>query len=266
MKLIYTFPLLLAVPSALADISTGAPAPAPLPKQEAYHSELLAANAVHAIFKEIRTLPVVSLEENAPATEEVAVFEVKQNLAYRRYDRMGDPVLQPGKIFPVSLASDLPGQDAALGAKIREMKPGDEALLNIDHIYLFREQGNENVRACTRFVPVAPQATPAPAADDATAAPAAPEPPAADAPEPTPAVTPIPLVPAKPTMSNFTSSARSVESRVSIEPDGQGGMKRTKIEIHREWSPSGEQHVRKFINDVEVDPNTDQPLKLSEQE
>lgn len=252
-----TVPAVLALPSAAwADITT----PAEAPQRAAYHADLLASNAVHAVFKEIRSLPVVRLDA-APGTEEVAVFEVKQNLAHRRYDRMGDGALQTGKLFSVSLATDIPGQDAALADKLRGMKPGDEALLNMDHIYVFREEGNENVRACTRFAqvqpkqPEAPESAPqeqetpaAPSAPDATA-----EPPAAQ----DDTAMPLPLQPA------FSAVGSSVESRITVEPDGLGGMKRMKIEVHREWGSNGEQRVRKFINDVEVDPQTDQPLGLS---
>ena len=256
--------VLPAVTTAWADIGMGRPSPSVvnLPRQGVYHSDLLASNAVHAVFKGLRTIPVVNLALPTDATEEVAVFEVKQNLAHRRYDRMGDGALNPGKLFPVSLAADVPGQDADVGRQIREMKPGDEALLNIDHIYLFRDEGNENVRAVTRFAkmqPKQPAVQSAPGQPDAPAAAPAPsekpEPDAAAAAHPA-EEQPAPLTP-EPESSNF---ARSVESSVSILPDGKGGMRRTKVEIIRTWTPGSDQEkVRKFINDVEVDPKTDQP-------
>ena len=241
-----------------------------MPRQGVYHSDLLASNAVHAIFKGLRTIPVVDLTKPTDATEEVAVFEVKQNLAHRRYDRMGDGALNVGRLFPVSLAADVPGQAADVGRQIREMKPGDEALLNIDHIYLFRDEGNENVRAVTRFAKVTPQpqqvqgvpgAPATPAQSAVQGVPATPITPAQPATAATPApadADPAPLTPAA-TSSGY---ARSVESRISIEPDGKGGMRRTKVEIIREWaSDQGKERVRKFVNDVEVDPETDQPLQ-----
>ncbi len=254
--------VLPAVTTAWADIGMGRPSPSMvnLPRQGVYHSDLLASNAVHAIFKGLRTIPVVDLAVPTDASEEVAVFEVKQNLAHRRYDRMGDGALYPGKLFPVSLAADVPGQDADVGRQIREMKPGDEALLNIDHIYLFRDEGNENVRAVTRFAKVQPQ-TPRQAApaDPATPSEApAPNAQATSADADAATMDPAPLSPAAST-SNY---ARSVESSVSITSDGKGGMRRTKVEVIREWTPgSGQERVRKFINGVEVDPNTDQPLQ-----
>lgn len=265
--LLYTLPSLLAVGSAYADISMGRPAAPQAAAQGAYHADLLASNVVHAALKEIRDVPVVSLESATPTTAQMAVFEVKQNLAHRRYDRMGDAALQPAKLFPVSLASDVPGQDAALAEKIRAMKPGDEAIMKIDHIYIFREDGNENVRACTRFEKAEPRddsatETAPPATDVATSAPApaATSTPAAIV-QPTPGV----LSPrGSNTMPNFGTggnrlSGSSVESRITMEPDGQGGMRRKKVEIHREWTASSET-IRKFIDDVEVDPKTDQPL------
>lgn len=270
--------MLPAVTTAWADIGMGRPSPSMvnMPRQGVYHSDLLASNAVRAVFKGLRTIPVVDLAMPTDATEEVAVFEVKQNLAHRRYDRMGDGALNEGRLFSVSLAADVPGQAADVGRQIREMKPGDEALLNIDHIYLFRDEGNENVRAVTRFAKVTPQpqgvqgvpgapATPAqsavqgvPAVPVTPAQPAGPVPPAPDA-APAPAdADPAPLTPAA-TSSGY---ARSVESRISIEPDGKGGMRRTKVDIIREWTPGNDkERVRKFVNDVEVDPETDQPLQ-----
>lgn len=234
--LICTFSALLGTaPLALADISLGSPAVSPQ-QSAAYHADLLSSNAVRAAFKEIRSIPVVKLDAE-PSSEEVAVFEVKQNLAHRRYDRMGDGALKAGKLFSISLATDIPGQDAELGSRIRELQAGDEALLNIDHIYVFREEGNENVHACTRFVKIQPRQ----ASEDAPAA--------------APAQERLPLP--------MTSSSRQVFTQITVEPDGQGGMRRMKIVEQRERSADGQEHVRKFINDVEVDPQTNQPLPLS---
>lgn len=239
---LYTFPaLLVAAPVALADISLGAPAAAE-PQRSVYHTDLLASNAVLATFKELRSIPVVRLDA-APETEEVAVFEVKRNLAHRRYDRMGDGELKQGKLFSVSLAADVPGQDASLGNTLRELKAGEEALLNIDHIYVFREEGNENVHACTRFVKIQPGV--APGAPHTAA-----QQPNALQPRPDRAVLPI------------SSNTREVFTRVTIEPDGNGGMRQMKITEIREVSDDGKTTVRKFINNVEVDPQTDQPLPI----
>lgn len=243
----YIIPLLIsALPVAQADISLGKPTP-DLAAHQGYHAELLSSNAVRAAFKEIRTIPVVKLD-TAPGSEEVAVFEVKQNLAHRRYDRMGDGALAGGKLFSVSLGSDIPGQDAALGAKIRELQPGDEALLNMDHIYVFREDGNENVRSCTRFIKIAPQ----PAAQDPT------QPAAADT-----RGVPAAALPAGQTGLPLSTTSRQVSTSITIAPDGQGGTRRMKVVEVRELLSNGQENVRKFINDVEVDPQTDQPLPLT---
>ncbi len=267
--------MLPAVATAWADIGMGRPSPSMvnLPRRGVYHSDLLASNAVHAIFKGLRKIPVVNLAVPTDAMEEVAVFEVKQNLAHRRYDRMGDGALNVGRLFPVSLAADVPGQDADVGRQIREMKPGDEALLHIDHIYLFRDEGNENVRAVTRFAKVQPQYTEEQGAPSASAPGVPAESSVPTAPDHQPAAAPVPAAtsthdaantdPAPLTSSADSSNfARSVESSISIVPDGKGGMRRTKVEIIREWTPgSGQERVRKFINDVEVDPTTDQPVQ-----
>lgn len=252
--IMYALPALMVSGMAYADISLGRPTVPGISQDDAYHYDLLASNAVRATLKEIRSVPIVSLETATPTTAQIAVFEVKQNLRHRRYDRMGDSALSVGKLFPVSLSGDVPGQDASLADQIREMKPGDEALMNIDHIYIFREEGNENVRACTRFAKVPPQSerqqqASAPAPSPSAAAPAAPQ------------TQPIPPRPTGLPSNSFTG--RSVSSHVTTEPDGKGGMVSKKVEIHREWTADGKQHVRKFINDVEVNPDTDQPLPLS---
>lgn len=269
--IIYALPLALALgESAVADISLGAPTPG-AESRGVYHTELLAANAVHAVLKEIHTLPAVSLD-GPPSMESVAVFEVKQNLAHRRYDRMGDPTLQPGSRFTVSLASDVPGQDAALGNIIREMKPGDEALLNMDHIYVFRESGNESVRACTRFAKVQPR-QPEPTQLNGQPAPVQQPLPVEDVVPQQVDRTPPPLAPIPGNVMNIspndflpsaqmTGSSHSVVTRITIEQDGQGGTRRMKEEIHREVAPDGTVTERKFINDVEVDPQTDKPLAI----
>ncbi len=260
---LYTMILVPTMATAWADIGMGRPSPAlvNLPRHGVYHSDLLASNAVHAVFKGLRSIPVVDLAVPSPATEEIAVFEVKQNLAHRRYDRMGDAALNVGKLFPVSLAADVPGQDADVGRQIREMKPGDEALLNIDHIYLFREEGNESVRAVTRFAKVQqPQPTnqqSTPAAESADA-------PSADPVPPAPPAEPAPLTSSS--LINDTISVPvkaqhySVETTYTAEPDGKGGIKRRKVSVVRQSDDSGKETVRKYINNVEVDPNTDQPL------
>lgn len=258
-SIFYLFPALLTVPAALADITIGVPTAMRMPQKNIYHADLLSSNAVRAAFKELRSIPVVSLDA-APDTEEVAVFEVKENLAYRRYDRMGDGALSPGKLFAVSLRTDIPGQDAALSQQIREMNAGDEALLNMDHIYVFRAEGNENVHACTRFAKIQPQPT-----IQRPVEPAAPMPSTATAPmptAPTQATEPTAADAAPMRLQPNSTSARSVETRLTIEPDGNGGMRRMKVEVHREWTPTGEERIRKFINDVEVDPQTDQPLAI----
>ena len=235
---LYSMIMLPAVATAWADIGMGRPSPSlvNMPRQGVYHSDLLASNAVHAIFKGLRTIPVVDLTMPTDATEEVAVFEVKQNLAHRRYDRMGDGALNVGRLFPVSLAADVPGQAADVGRQPRQVQGVPGAPVT-------------PAPSAVQGVPATP-VTPAQPATAATPAPdAAPAPADAD---------PAPLTPA----AKSSGYARSVESRISIEPDGKGGMRRTKVEIIREWtSDQGKERVRKFVNDVEVDPETDQPLQ-----
>ena len=60
-----------------------------------------------------------------------------------------------------------------------------------------------------------------------------------------------------------TATSRQVFTQLTIEPDGQGGMRQMKIVEHRERTADGKESIRRFINDVEVDPQTNQPLPLS---
>lgn len=255
--IIYSMPALTMAMTAQADILIpGAVAPAPVPGRPSQappvlRSDLLASNAVHAIFKGIKTLPKVGLDDSA-TFEEVAVFEVKQNLAYRRYDRMGDGAMTPGSLVGVSLATDMPGQDAALSEKLRSLQPGDEAIMNIDHIYVFKEDGNRNMRPCTRFAQVQPrQPEPIPAAP--TSAPSAP---VADTPA---QALPSALMQPSAPSPVIIKSSRAVVRNVVETPDGG----RTCTEDIVETGNDGKTTRRRFINGVEVDPETNQPLSAT---
>lgn len=209
--------------------------------------DLLASNTVRATFRGIRTVTSPSLNEQEQGkTTQVAVFEVIEPLAYRRHTRYGDNRMRQGQLFGVEMNRELPGQPAAVIDTIAQMQPGEEAAMKIDHLFVFGDEENSTIHPCTRIARrnAQPQAT------------AAPQTAPADAPLPT---TVTPLNPATPGSAHMTATSR--ETRISIVPDGQGGMKQERIDIQRDLIPgTNNMKTRMFINGTEVDPTTRQPL------
>lgn len=233
------------VSTAVADINAGQ-APVPnMPSRAWGNCDLMASNTVRAHFLGLKDIPVPSLDEQAqPASAQVAIFEVVENLAYRKYVRYGDGQLKQGARFTVAMDRALPGQPSSVVDTISKMKPGDEAAMKVDHLFLFGENENKSIRPCTRIALRETDATP-------------PENQSASTSLPTHV---LPLVSREGAVSGHTM-ATSTETRVSIVPDGKGGMKQERIDIRRELLPgSNEVKTRMFINGVEVDPNTRQPL------
>ncbi len=176
MKTTLTSLLMLAAasPVLLADISVGAPvSPTPqAPTRIMGNCDLLASNTVRATFVGVRALQMQSFDQAAPATVHVAVFQVIDNLAYKRLVRYGDGALKPGTCFTVAMSRDLPGQPATIVDTIAQMQPGEEAVMKIDHIYIFGDQEGKPLRPCSRMA--RRQGTGAAVAQPA--APAAPQP------------------------------------------------------------------------------------------
>lgn len=136
-----------AAPAALADIT----APTPTVAAPAGNCDLLAANTVRAALRDVRDITTQSLDQDQPVTTKVAVFEVIENLAYKKYVRYGDGRLEAGTRFTVELSKDIPGQPADVADKILQMKQGEEAVLKMVHLYMLGNGGNDPVRACSRI-------------------------------------------------------------------------------------------------------------------
>ncbi len=233
------------VSTAVADINAGQPPVPNMPSRAWGNCDLMASNTVRAHFLGLKDIPVPTLDEQAqPASAQVAIFEVVENLAYRKYVRYGDGQLKQGARFTVAMDRTLPGQPSSVVDAISKMKPGDEAAMKIDHLFLFGNDENKSIRPCTRIALRETSATPS-------------ENQSTNAPVPTRV---LPLVSAEGAVSGQTM-ATSTETRVSIVPDGKGGMKQERIDIRRELLPgSNEVKTRMYINGVEVDPTTRQPL------
>lgn len=227
-----TSALLLAslVPSAIADISaTGATVPNMTPQMRG-NCDLMASNTVRALFKGMRSLPVQTLEESEPSVIHVAEFEVIENLAHRRYVRYGDGAMPTGMRFTVSMDKDLPGQPADIADKIKQMNPGDEAVLKIDHLFLFGEPEGQNIHPCTRM-----------------------------ALKPVEAQRPVEPAPISPLPQKGETSYTSSSVSVNVYPDGKGGYIEEKVQTSYD-SATGKKQTRMYINGQEVDPQTRRPL------
>lgn len=220
----------------LADINV--PAPRALANAAAMQGncDLLASNTVRATFQGLRDMPVQTLDQDSPTTAQVAVFEVIENLAYRKYVRYGDGQLVPGTRFTVAMSRVLPGQPASVVDTIAQMQPGEESVMRIDHLYLMGGQEGTPIRACSRMASrKAVNAAQDTAASD------------------------VPTTAAPLTSGNGGMQNSYRRESVSMHMDANGNVQTARTVS--EYDPAtGKVNTRMFINDQEVDPQTRQPL------
>ena len=210
-----------------------------VPMQARGNCDLMASNTVSASFVGLRDLAVQRVDQTEPTTVQVAVFQVINNLAYRRYNRIGDGQLIPGMQFTIAMNKELPGQPAENVDTISTLQPGEEVAMRVDHLYLITGQEGESIRVCSRL---ARRNT------------------AAAAPSPTPSPLPIPGA-ATPATGGMHSGMQitSSSSSFSMSTDASGQMQT--VQTSRDYdSATGEIKTRMLINGVEVDPVTKQPL------
>ncbi len=197
--------------------------------------DLMASNTVSACFVGLRDLAVQRVDQDEPSTVQVGVFQVINNLAYRRFNRIGDGQLVPGMQFTIAMNKELPGQPAENVDTISTLQPGEEVVMRVDHLYLITGQEGESIRVCARLA--RRNAQPATTA----AAPA-----------------PLPIPGAQPTATNglqYSSSSTSFSFST-----GSNGQMQT-VQTSRVYDPAtGQIKTRMIINGVEVDPVTRQPL------
>ena len=247
----YTAILALALTSPMsADIV--APAPTPNAAGMRGNCDLLASNTVRASFVGLRDMPVQTVEQDAPTMVQVAVFEVIDSLGYRKYVRYGDGQLTAGTRFTVAMNKELPGQPSSVVDTISQMQPGEEAVLKIDHLYLLGGREGTPIRACSRMArrnaqPMVTTGESQMPTDGNTqqTAPALPT-----------SVAPLGggATPQQPGQPQFTAQS----SRVMMQMDANGNMQT--IQIKQQMDAAGQTTTRMFINGVEVDPQTRQPL------
>lgn len=198
--------------------------------------DLMAANTVRAGFVGMRNLAVQRVDEEAPSTVQVAVFQVIDSLGYRRFNRFGDGQLTPGTQFTIAMNKELPGQPAANVDTISTLQPGAEVIMRVDHLYLRAGQEGESIRACARLAQANSAAPAAPAAAPA----------------------PLPIPGAMPQQTSGMSLQMSSRS-FSMTTDASGQMQT--VQTSRVYDPAtGQVKTRMLINGVEVDPETRQPL------
>ena len=237
MALAMSTPVLLANP---APILRAMP-PSLAPVQAKGNCDLMASNTVRAAFVGLRDLAVQRVDQDEPTTVQVALFQVIDNLAYRRFNRIGDGQLVPGMQFTIGMNKELPGQPAENVDLIASLQPNEEVVMRVDHLYLITGQEGESLRVCARLA----------RRNAAAAAPGAP------APVATPA--PLPIPGAQPNMSTGGFQMMSRSASFSMSTGANGEMQTIQTSRYYD-SSTGEVKTRMLINGVEVDPVTRQPL------
>ena len=243
----YTAVLALALTAPLAaDIVN--PAPTPNAAGMRGNCDLLASNTVRANFVGLREMPVQTVEQDAPTMVQVAVFEVIDSLGYRKYVRYGDGQLTAGTRFTVAMNKELPGQPASVVDTISQMQPGEEAVLKIDHLYLLGGREGTPIRACSRMA--RRNAQPQVSTNEQQTTPAMP-------------TTVAPLGGGAAAQQPYQPQYTAQSSRTMMQMDSNGNVQ--SIQIRQQTDASGQTTTRMFINGVEVDPQTRQPLQATPQ-
>ena len=234
--------ILLPPQMALADIGITRPV-VPTAAQQAIQGncDLMATNVVRAVYEGIQQ------PTGGAITAPRAMFRVLENLGHRRFVRYGDGVMPEEMFFAVAMDNSMPGQPPAVVDIISRMQPGDEAIMKIDHLFIFNEPYGQNVRPCTRISvrdaePGETTAVPTPTVPQGAA----------------PAVAGVPQT--APSVQQATVS-ESLSTQVRYRPDGRGGLIQERIDIRTRYnSATGETTTQMFINGQEVDPATQQPI------
>ena len=226
--------LAMSSPMLLANVPTLRAMPANLvTAQPQGNCDLMASNTVRASFVGLRELAVQRVDQPEPTKVQVGVFQVIDNLAYRRFNRIGDGQLTPGMQFTIGMNKELPGQPAENVDTIASLQPGEEVVMRVDHLYLITGQEGESLRVCARLARrnVAPQ-------------------------QPATAPAPLPIPGAQPTPAG---NVHMSSSSFSFSTNSNGQMQT--VQTSRVYDPNtGEIKTRMLINGVEVDPVTRQPL------
>lgn len=143
--------LVMAVLALMPSVTAQTQATTPAPQTGRGNCDLMASNTVRAIFRGVHEVAVSSFTNPQAIPTQVAVFEVVENLAHRRLVRYGDGALQTGTLITISMNRNQPGQPMSVVEEISQMKLGEEAVMKIDHLFMFGDPEGLNIRPCTRL-------------------------------------------------------------------------------------------------------------------
>lgn len=243
--------LAMCAPLVHADISLGFMGLGGSSAQEG-NCHMMATNTVTASFVGLRHLAVQRVDQQQPDTVQVAVFQVTSNLDYRRFNRFADGMLTPGMQYTIAMNKELPGQPAEYVDTIASLQPGDAVVMRVDHLYLLNGQAGESIRTCARLARSQAPAVAAPVQQPVAQIPAA-----IPTQQPTASPAPLPIPGAAPQQGRF--GVQMSTRGFSITTDANGQMQT--VQTSSEYDPTtGQMKKRMFINGVEVDPETRQPL------
>ncbi len=207
------------------------------------NSEHLSSNTVRAKFRGLQDMPSAP---HSPRTSLHAIFEVTESLAYQIDAPHGSPRLEIGDQFVVNLEPNLYGQPNEVSRQISMLREGDSAVLLMSTLFLDDQDGEAGgriIRPCVRF--------------------------AADNPSPTP--------PAQPNYGGYPQQLYPNQVVTPRRNRNRGNYREVSINItngrterierSRAYDPNTDSFVdRLFINGVEVDPYTREPIQGNQQD
>lgn len=85
-------------------------------------------------------------------------FTVSSTLAYKAYNRYANRPPRYGQTLDIDADTGRPGQPGSVLNIIASMQPGEEAVMLIDHVFLFVDDYYGNQIVCTRIAPNRPGA------------------------------------------------------------------------------------------------------------
>lgn len=241
------------------------------------------SNAVRATFRGFKnqdsspTLSdMLSPETNKAGERRIAIFEVLEPLAYKRLSPYASQQMTVGQLFKVELDVPIFGQSADITAMVKTLVVGEEVVAKVDEVFVF-DGMHEGQMQTTLVRMVRRNATGGSPAPAATAAPVVQATPAAVVPAATPAGSDEPAeIQAQdldlPTVGLTSASEQRQDQRqarfqninhTDISVRVRNGVQEV-IRIEKSMVPgAGREYVRMYINDVEVDPDTQEPLAAS---
>ncbi len=240
----------------------------PVPAQVQPSAKHFSSNAVRAIFRGFKdqenspTLSAMLNEQNEQAVargqRRIAIFEVIEALAYKRLSAYASQQMTVGQLFKVELDVPVFGQAPENTELVKTLQVGEEVVAKVDEVFVFDGQSTGHLdtplvrvarRNAPHIVPTAPPQEEIQAQD-----------PEAGSMAPLQDAAPLPTQ-----QQQAAHQARRSNSmnRSMISVNIRNGVQE-KVELRQSLIPgTNEVQTRMFINDVEVDPHTKQPLSAA---